>query len=165
MWLTSNTPARVRTARCSLTRPPPSPAYSTGMSQPPNGTIFAPEARWRALSGVFLRGASVACSIARRIADVETGNGTMRFRAGSRIAVGLHRVSRPAPRPRKADGPPEPSARDTAEKDQREPDRNRNRKQRARSAAHRKQDHDHRERGTGGDRRRGDEPSLDPAVR
>ena len=36
------------------------PEYSTGMSQPPNGTIFAPEARWRALSGVFFRGAAVA---------------------------------------------------------------------------------------------------------
>ena len=44
---------------CSSTMP----EYSTGMSQPPNGTIFAPEARWRALSGVFLRGASVACSM------------------------------------------------------------------------------------------------------
>ena len=41
MWLTSNSPARVRTAMCSSAMP----EYSTGMSQPPNGTIFAPEAR------------------------------------------------------------------------------------------------------------------------
>src|SRR6476659_1789893 len=33
------------------------------MSQPPNGTIFAPDARCRALRGVFLRGTSVACSM------------------------------------------------------------------------------------------------------
>src|SRR5438876_2420067 len=61
MWLTSKRPARVRTAVCSATTPPPE--YSTGMSQPPNGTIFAPEARWRVLSGVFLSGGSVACSM------------------------------------------------------------------------------------------------------
>ena len=36
MWLTSNSPARVRTAMCSSTMP----EYSTGMSQPPNGTIL-----------------------------------------------------------------------------------------------------------------------------
>ena len=40
MWLTSNTPARVRTARCSAVMP----EYSTGMSQPAYGTIRAPEA-------------------------------------------------------------------------------------------------------------------------
>ena len=44
---------------CSATMP----EYSTGISQPPNGTIFAPDARWRALSGVFFRGATVACSM------------------------------------------------------------------------------------------------------
>ena len=37
MWLTSNSPARVRTAMCSS----PMPEYSTGMSQPPNSTIRA----------------------------------------------------------------------------------------------------------------------------
>src|SRR5438093_5641462 len=83
MWLTSKRPARVRTAMCSWTMP----EYSTGMSHPPNDTILAPEARWRALSGVFLRGASVACSIERRVDDAGTGNGTMRFRARSRIVA------------------------------------------------------------------------------
>ena len=38
MWLTSNRPALVRTARCSLTMP----EYSTGMSHPPKGTMRAP---------------------------------------------------------------------------------------------------------------------------
>ena len=52
MWLTSNRPAPVRTAMCSAVMP----LYSSGMSQPPKGTIFAPDARWRALSGVFLSG-------------------------------------------------------------------------------------------------------------
>ncbi len=65
MWLTSNSPARWRTAMCSATMP----EYSTGMSQPPKATIFAPDARWRALSGVFLRGASVACSIGMAAAE------------------------------------------------------------------------------------------------
>ncbi len=50
MWLTSNSPARVRTARCSSVMP----EYSTGMSQPANSTIRPPLARCRALSGVFL---------------------------------------------------------------------------------------------------------------
>src|SRR5881628_1596225 len=50
MWLTSNTPARVRTAICSAVIP----EYSTGISQPPNGTIRAFDAQWRAWSGVFL---------------------------------------------------------------------------------------------------------------
>src|SRR3954464_86892 len=60
MWLISNSPARVRTARCSAAMPA---AYSSGMSQPLNGTILAPELRWRALSGVFFSGADVACSM------------------------------------------------------------------------------------------------------
>src|SRR5262245_33751553 len=50
MWLTSNRPARVRTARCSSTMP----EYSTGMSQPPNSTIRPPLERCLALRGVFL---------------------------------------------------------------------------------------------------------------
>src|SRR5580765_5953846 len=33
------------------------PAYSTGMSQPPKATIFAPDDRCLELSGVFLSGA------------------------------------------------------------------------------------------------------------
>ena len=49
MWETSKRPAAVRTAMCSLM----SPAYSTGMSQPPNGTIFAPLSRCAAFKGVF----------------------------------------------------------------------------------------------------------------
>src|SRR5919198_4048254 len=47
------------------------PEYSTGMSHPPNGTILAPDARCRALSGVFLRGASVTCSMRRAARDAE----------------------------------------------------------------------------------------------
>ena len=50
MWLTSNSPARVRTAMCSSTIP----EYSTGMSHPPNSTIRAPSDRCAAFSGVFL---------------------------------------------------------------------------------------------------------------
>src|SRR5579862_175277 len=69
MWLTSNSPARVRTAMCSETMPPP--AYSTGMSQPPKGTIRAPELRWRALSGVLRRGAAVACSIGEVLCELK----------------------------------------------------------------------------------------------
>src|SRR5947209_4431425 len=38
----SNKPARLRTASCSLRIPP----YCTGISNPPNGTIRAPSARW-----------------------------------------------------------------------------------------------------------------------
>src|SRR5688572_2216293 len=50
MWLTSNSPARVRTAMCSSVMP----EYSTGMSQPANSTIRAPIARCLAFRGVFL---------------------------------------------------------------------------------------------------------------
>src|SRR5687767_924150 len=49
MWETSKSPAAVRTAMCSLMRP----AYSTGMSQPPKGTILAPLSRCAELRGVF----------------------------------------------------------------------------------------------------------------
>ncbi len=45
---TSNMPAPSRTAVCSAL----TPAYCTGMSQPPNGTILAPARRWAACSGV-----------------------------------------------------------------------------------------------------------------
>ena len=51
MWLTSNSPARVRTAMCSSVMP----EYSTGMSQPPNGTMRALWPRCVACSGVCLR--------------------------------------------------------------------------------------------------------------
>src|SRR5436190_18621126 len=51
MWLTSKSPAAVRTARCSSVMP----EYSTGMSQPANSTMRAPCDRCRALSGVFLK--------------------------------------------------------------------------------------------------------------
>ena len=40
MWLTSNTPAAVRTARCSATMP----RYCTGIAKPPKGTILPPRA-------------------------------------------------------------------------------------------------------------------------
>jgi hypothetical protein len=49
MWETSKRPAAVRTALCSAM----SPAYSTGMSHPPKGTIFAPLSRCTAWSGVL----------------------------------------------------------------------------------------------------------------
>src|SRR4029077_1017109 len=52
MWLTSNTPTRSRTARCSSMRL----LYSTGMSQPPKSTIFAPMLRCMAFKGVLRRG-------------------------------------------------------------------------------------------------------------
>jgi hypothetical protein len=42
MWLTSNSPARVRTAVCSSMMP----GYCTGMSQPAKSTMRAPSARW-----------------------------------------------------------------------------------------------------------------------
>src|SRR5829696_7137609 len=50
MWLTSTLPARSRTAMCSSRMP----AYCTGISQPANGTSFAPAATWRSCSGVRL---------------------------------------------------------------------------------------------------------------
>ena len=43
MCETSNTPASVRTARCSGI----TPSYCTGISQPANGTMRAPSATWR----------------------------------------------------------------------------------------------------------------------
>src|SRR5579859_5955394 len=52
MWLTSNKPTPPRTALCSATRPPVA-GYSTGMSQPPKSTIFAPRARCTAFRGVL----------------------------------------------------------------------------------------------------------------
>src|SRR5438128_2407482 len=59
MWLTSKRPARVRTAMCSSV----TLLYSSGMSQPANGTILAPDARCRTLRGVFLSAAAVGCSM------------------------------------------------------------------------------------------------------
>src|ERR1700683_5039450 len=52
MWLTSNTPTLERTALCSATRPPVA-GYSTGISQPPKLTIFAPKRRCTAFSAVL----------------------------------------------------------------------------------------------------------------
>src|SRR5215472_4270928 len=54
MWLTSNMPTPLRTARCSHSKLPLH-GYSTGISQPPKLTIFAPKRRWSALRAVFLR--------------------------------------------------------------------------------------------------------------
>ena len=56
MWLTSNKPTLVRTAMCSAISPPPSPGYSTGISQPPKSTILAFNARWAAFKAVFFSG-------------------------------------------------------------------------------------------------------------
>src|SRR6266550_1951587 len=55
MWLTSNSPAFSRTALCSAVIPV---GYWTGISNPANGTIFAPKATWVSWSGVRLRGAA-----------------------------------------------------------------------------------------------------------
>src|SRR5688500_13912550 len=48
-WLTSKTPTASRTARCSLSTPPP--GYSIGISQPPKSASLAPRATWRSCSG------------------------------------------------------------------------------------------------------------------
>ena len=80
MWLTSNSPARVRTAMCSSTMP----EYSTGMSHPPNSTILAPRARCRACSGVFLRVRTGAVS------SDETGEPAFAARAGRHVSNGRY---------------------------------------------------------------------------
>ncbi len=51
MWLTSNSPAALRTAACSS----PTEVYHTGISQPPNGTIRAPAALCVSYKPVRLR--------------------------------------------------------------------------------------------------------------
>src|SRR5262245_8184935 len=48
-WLTSKTPTASRTAACSFSTPPP--AYSSGISQPPNSAVFAPRAACRSCRG------------------------------------------------------------------------------------------------------------------
>src|SRR5215204_2905103 len=77
MWDTSNRPARVLTARCSLTMP----EYSTGISHPPNGTMRAPCARCLAFNGVFL-----SCSAEGWVMEARGGDpsrqGTMRAPPG-----------------------------------------------------------------------------------
>src|SRR3984957_3530694 len=55
MWLTSNKPARVRTAMCAARMP----EYSTGISHPPKFTILAPVDRWTAFKA-GLRSSAVA---------------------------------------------------------------------------------------------------------
>src|SRR5262245_54226547 len=59
-WLTSKTPTDSRTAACSL-RTPPS-AYSSGISQPPNGANFAPRETCRSCNGDRRRAADVGSS-------------------------------------------------------------------------------------------------------
>src|ERR1700756_1425450 len=54
MWLTSNTPTPLRTARCSHIRLPLH-GYSPGMSQPPKLTILAPRRLCSAFSAVLRR--------------------------------------------------------------------------------------------------------------
>jgi len=49
MWLTSKSPAAVRTASCSLI----TPEYSRGVSQPWNSKNFAPNDLWWSYSSVF----------------------------------------------------------------------------------------------------------------
>src|SRR5579859_2298166 len=58
MWLTSNTPTPVRTARCSFIRPPGPQSelgYSMGISQPPKSTILAPIRRCTPFRAVLRR--------------------------------------------------------------------------------------------------------------
>src|SRR5450755_3412487 len=74
MWLTSKTPAAPLTALCSATRPPVD-GYSTGMSQPPKLTIFAPNRRCTALSDVFRSSLAVGVltdSIPQAQAEIDT---------------------------------------------------------------------------------------------
>ena len=91
MWLTSNNPARVRTAKCSSVMP----LYSTGISQPPNGTKRAPIATWRAYSGVRRRADDSTWAMKRVCVRDETLNGTMRLGSGQGGAAILERLSRP----------------------------------------------------------------------
>ena len=48
-WETSKIPTASLVAPCSARTPPP--AYSSGISQPPNGASFAPNSIWRWCSG------------------------------------------------------------------------------------------------------------------
>ena len=87
MWLTSNSPARVRTAMCSSAMP----VYSTGMSQPPNSTMRAPSERCLAWRGVFLSvpgGAWPSCrsAIGRRAAASHLRDPTVVTRVPRRCA-------------------------------------------------------------------------------
>src|SRR5882724_7013927 len=89
MWLTSKTPTAPRTALCSATRPPLD-GYSTGMSQPPKLTIFAPSRRCTALSDVFRSSLTVGVltdSIpqAQGEIDINTRSNTRQRRAPRRI--------------------------------------------------------------------------------
>src|SRR6266478_7798816 len=85
MWLTSKTPTLERTALCSAIKPPLE-GYSTGMSQPPKLTIFAPSRRCDALSGVLrssVIGGVVTDSIPCAQAEMDTNMRTdKRQRAG-----------------------------------------------------------------------------------
>ena len=55
IWLTSKSPARVRTARCSAM----TPLYSTGISQPKNSMILAPALLWNSYKRVLFMMASL----------------------------------------------------------------------------------------------------------
>src|SRR5947208_15881874 len=83
MWLTSKTPTFPRTALCSAIKPPLD-GYSTGMSQPPKLTIFAPRRRCNAFSAV-LRSELVSEVVAESIpiARAETDT-NMRLQGGQR---------------------------------------------------------------------------------
>src|ERR1035438_4954959 len=65
MWLTSNTPTPVRTARCSFISPPTG-GYSTGMSQPLKSTILAPIWRWTLFRAVLRIGVAAWVSEDKR---------------------------------------------------------------------------------------------------
>src|SRR5437588_7675826 len=81
MWLTSKTPTPVRTAVCSAMRP----EYSTGISQPPKSTIFAPRRRCIELRAVLRRvGADVSVRVDKRESSPELVTVTERELQGQR---------------------------------------------------------------------------------
>src|SRR5215471_15833059 len=86
MWLTSKIPTPLRTALCSAIKPPLD-GYSTGISHPPKLTIFAPNLRCSAFSGV-LRSSVLAAEFTESIplARAEK-DGSTRGKVGQRSEV------------------------------------------------------------------------------
>src|SRR5271154_41713 len=95
MWLTSKTPTAPRTALCSATSPPVE-GYSTGMSHPPKLTIFAPNRRCSALSGVFRSSLVGELTDSIPHAQAETDTSTrynVRQRSAPRAQNGVFRLA------------------------------------------------------------------------
>ena len=103
-WVRSNRPTRSRTASCSLS----APAYSIGMSQPPNGPSFEPRATCSDSSGVCCSSAGSSTTgivaarekpgrLARRMGDAYDvaviGSGTAGYSAALRAAQLGRRVA------------------------------------------------------------------------